>query len=303
MSSPTQPSFSMFLKCLFGPRLYRIHDMAQTQGKNYQPKPLESFCDGLIKLFTFTLQMGAYTSPIILVYLLRRGNNFPNGFSFADSLRNVIKFSTGFVFALLSVYCLRGIGRVKNSDYIRFISNLTLQQASSSSSTIKRRYDFDFSQWSVDFKWNESSLADEKKPPLPMMTDSKTSDALVDRMIAVPCNFITHLIAHTVGRWMIYPGSVGILQALMAPALIDGRKLLIERRKGIRYKLLAQDNNEIDCMFIDRRDSDESFGKKLVICCEGNAGFYESGIVVTPVHTGELHHAFDLILDLYVSFT
>ncbi|XP_013406643.1 protein ABHD16A-like [Lingula anatina] len=40
-------------------------------------------------------------------------------------------------------------------------------------------------------------------------------------------------------------------------------------------------------MFIDRRDSFEmSNGKYLVVCSEGNAGFYEIGCMVTPMDAG-----------------
>lgn len=53
----------------------------------------------------------------------------------------------------------------------------------------------------------------------------------------------------------------------------------------MRYKLLARDDNEIDAMFIDRRNSNQN-GNILVICCEGNAGFYEIGIMGTPIEAG-----------------
>ncbi|KAM9233403.1 phosphatidylserine lipase ABHD16A isoform 4-T4 [Dugong dugon] len=55
---------------------------------------------------------------------------------------------------------------------------------------------------------------------------------------------------------------------------------------GRRAKLLACDGNEIDTMFVDRRGTAEPQGQKLVICCEGNAGFYEVGCVSTPLEAG-----------------
>eukprot|EP00731_Ephydatia_muelleri_P024381 Em0016g652a len=55
-----------------------------------------------------------------------------------------------------------------------------------------------------------------------------------------------------------------------------------------RAKLLATDGNHIDCIFIDRRGSSDSDpnNSKLVICCEGNAAFYEAGMIGIPLSAG-----------------
>lgn len=52
-----------------------------------------------------------------------------------------------------------------------------------------------------------------------------------------------------------------------------------------RAKLLSSDGNYIDCMFIDRRGSPDitAKGNKVVICCEGNAAFYELGMIEIPL--------------------
>lgn len=39
-------------------------------------------------------------------------------------------------------------------------------------------------------------------------------------------------------------------------------------------------------MFIDRRNDDNERSNILVVTCEGNAGFYEAGIMVTPISLG-----------------
>lgn len=54
---------------------------------------------------------------------------------------------------------------------------------------------------------------------------------------------------------------------------------------GQRSKLLTSDGNHIDTMFVDKRNQGPK-GKILVICCEGNSGFYEFGIMTTPVKAG-----------------
>lgn len=69
---------------------------------------------------------------------------------------------------------------------------------------------------------------------------------------------------------------------MLESLLIQGRAKLIEENKAKRFKLLTIDNNEIDSLFVDNRDKDNN-GKTLVICSEGNAGFYEIGIMTTPL--------------------
>ncbi|GAB0201598.1 phosphatidylserine lipase ABHD16A [Grus japonensis] len=85
---------------------------------------------------------------------------------------------------------------------------------------------------------------------------------------------------------MLFPGSVRLLQKALLPVLLQGQARLVEECGGQRAKLLACDGNEIDTMFVDRRDGPDPRGKTLVICCEGNAGFYEVGCLSTPLEAG-----------------
>lgn len=221
------------------------------------------------------------------MYLIRKGSNSSQSGP-SDSIKAFIKLVTGLIIAAFGAICVRGIARLKNTDYINFVNALNIvKQSTPTSDVVKRKYDFDFSYWPVDFKWSESHLADAGKFPQPLPKRSSSSQISANRFISVPCNFISYFLARSVARWMIYPGSVGLLQALMGPALLDGRKLLVERQKGKRYKLLAQDDNQIDCIFIDKRNANSSYGKTLVIGCEGNTGFYECGVIVTPIHAGK----------------
>jgi len=77
------------------------------------------------------------------------------------------------------------------------------------------------------------------------------------------------------------------MQSGFAETLLTGRTFLLERR-GKRAKLLAADGNEIDTMFMDKRSSVDirERGDTLVITCEGNAGFYEVGLMTTPLKAG-----------------
>lgn len=84
---------------------------------------------------------------------------------------------------------------------------------------------------------------------------------------------------------MIYPGSVKLIQSFLHPVLVQGRAKLVEEEHAKRYKLRTVDNNDVDTIFVDNRNGSDANinGKTLVICSEGNAGFYEIGIMTTPL--------------------
>ena len=58
------------------------------------------------------------------------------------------------------------------------------------------------------------------------------------------------------------------------------------QKGGKRHKVETADGNFIDTLFVDNRGSGTSEGRTLVICCEGNAGYYEVGILSTPLQLG-----------------
>lgn len=84
---------------------------------------------------------------------------------------------------------------------------------------------------------------------------------------------------------MIYPGSVKLIQSFLHPVLVQGRAKLVEEEHAKRYKVRTIDNNDVDTIFVDNRAASDGNinGKTLVICSEGNAGFYEIGIMTTPL--------------------
>lgn len=102
----------------------------------------------------------------------------------------------------------------------------------------------------------------------------------------LPCEIAAYVAIHTFGIRMLYPGSIRLLQSFLHPILVQGRAKLIEEDNAKRYKLKAIDGNDIDTVFIDNRPSltdKQNNGRTLVICSEGNAGFYEIGIMSTPI--------------------
>lgn len=92
---------------------------------------------------------------------------------------------------------------------------------------------------------------------------------------------------HTFGIRLLYPGTIGLVQSYFHKLLIRGRAKLVEDENGIRFKVKTIDNNDLDTMFIDNRaratSETQKNGQILVICSEGNGGFYEIGIMATPL--------------------
>lgn len=56
--------------------------------------------------------------------------------------------------------------------------------------------------------------------------------------------------------------------------------------KTKRAKIKTADGNHVDTMFVDNRNAMNLTGRTLVICCEGNASYYELGIMATPMDQG-----------------
>uniref|UniRef100_A0A671YTD9 Abhydrolase domain containing 16A, phospholipase n=1 Tax=Sparus aurata TaxID=8175 RepID=A0A671YTD9_SPAAU len=207
-----------------------------------------------------------YSSPLLLCYLYRKGCRLIS----------------------LNIYVYRlvaqlKITRWKNSEYLQFISILEEAKKNHTPANKKRVrcYDFDFSYWPLDFSWTEVSSPKQSKAGVSLLKPEPRLRGAADSVL----NSV-FLITHSFGRRMLYPGSVGLLQKAMRPMLQQGQARLIEEFDGQRNKLVACDGNEIDTMFVDRRRDGGQNGQTLVICCEGNAGFYEVGCMNTPLEGG-----------------
>lgn len=131
-----------------------------------------------------------------------------------------------------------------------------------------RRFDFDFDFFPINFF--ATNRVEDKKNETRKIASS------------APCRLLGYLAIHTFGVKMIYPGSVRLLQKYLHPMLLQGRSKLIEEEGGKRFKLHTVDGNDIDTIFVDNRGRSTN-GSTLVLCSEGNAGFYEIGIITTPL--------------------
>ncbi|MGH0157688.1 UNVERIFIED_CONTAM: hypothetical protein FKN15_034280 [Acipenser sinensis] len=163
--------------------------------------------------------------------------------------------------------CFLGIGRWTNPEYVQFIT--ILEETKKNNSPQNKGQ-------------SPGGVALLKPEP----KHRGATDSVLNSVGKLPCQIISYLIANSFGRRMLYPGSVCLLQKAMMPMLNQGQARLVEECGGQRAKLVACDGNDIDTMFVDKRNSQGERGKKLVICCEGNAGFYEVGCVNTPLEVG-----------------
>ncbi|XP_001375749.1 protein ABHD16B [Monodelphis domestica] len=164
----------------------------------------------------------------------------------------------------------------------------------------------DFKTWPVDFRWDEVKSQSRSLPALggagaatgilrKLSITSTSTDSqddpdsnFLDHIRDLPRQLASYVLAHSLGRWLVYPGSLVIATKALLPGLLRGQALLQDRYKGQRAKLLACDGNEIDTMLVDRRKcpGPQNRGLRLVICCEGNAGFYETGCLSAPLEAG-----------------
>uniref|UniRef100_A0A8C4ZNK9 Abhydrolase domain containing 16A, phospholipase n=1 Tax=Gadus morhua TaxID=8049 RepID=A0A8C4ZNK9_GADMO len=273
----------MWLRIFFGPNLQRIHSSpgqsrpeiylhspSISQGWNYQPLRLEKHTDSVIGWASVLWSLSYYSSPLLLCYLYKKGE-----FGLVKFVP-VSQYVGTVLICLLGVVCLRGWGRWKNSEYVQFFSILEETRKNNTPSNkvrLEPLFFFPLSKAGVSLLKPESRLRG-------------AADGVLQQVRTLPCHVISFLIAHSFGRRMLYPGSVGLLQKFMRPMLQQGQAKLIEEFNGQRNKLVACDGNEIDTMFVDRRADGRPGGSTLVICCEGNAGFYEVGCMNTPLEGG-----------------
>eukprot|EP00099_Drosophila_melanogaster_P020834 NP_647880.1 uncharacterized protein Dmel_CG1309 [Drosophila melanogaster] len=263
-----------FLNYVFGPNLYmEYRGVPEPQRKMYEAGAVEKFGEQILSTLSVMWSVGYYTSPLLVTFLYRRG------YLVTDSIPTLAKITTSVGLIVILSLVMRGLGRKQSRSYSNMIKALVRAKSSKApgdANSELRRFDIEFNAWPVDFDV-KALTGDTKKP----VVTARRREPI--QLATLPCEAIAYLAINTFGLSMIYPGSVKLLQKLMRPMLISGRAKLIEDDNGIRYKVKTIDSNEIDTLFIDNRPNNVGNGKTLVICSEGNAGFYEVGIMATPV--------------------
>lgn len=220
-----------------------------------------------------------YTSPLIITFLYRRG------YFVAESITTFAKVSTGIGLLVVISLCMRGFGRSTSANYTKFVKALQNAKSNVSNADAKdklREFDFEFSDWPIDFNVKDANGDGSKRYDV-VLNSNRTKPFWISTL---PCEIAAYIAIHTFGIRMLYPGTIRLLQSFLHPILVQGRTKLVEEENAKRFKLKTIDGNDIDTVFIDNRHyatDNKANGRTLVICSEGNAGFYEIGIMTTPI--------------------
>uniref|UniRef100_A0A1B0G8V5 Uncharacterized protein n=1 Tax=Glossina morsitans morsitans TaxID=37546 RepID=A0A1B0G8V5_GLOMM len=142
---------------------------------------------------------------------------------------------------------------------------------------VLRLFDFEFSYWKVDFDAKRVQSNERIGKDVGVKKGRHHF-----RWTTFPCQIIAYLGMQTFGIRMAYPGCLKLLENYMRPILVTGRAKLIAETNAQRFKIRTLDCNEIDTIFVNNRGRSMN-GEILIICSEGNASFYEIGIMSTPL--------------------
>ncbi|RZC36540.1 abhydrolase domain-containing protein 16A [Asbolus verrucosus] len=246
--------------CMFGPRLIEIYG------------------SGSVELFAIW-KIGVYTSPFLVGILYQRGYLCIEGVGPLTKLVTSIS-----VILVVSYYC-KGLGRCRNPTYMKFLTTLGAAHKRMTPEIKQQlsKYNFEFHSWPVEFDMHD--MRQDLLRPKTYINRPILHHNIFQYITSFPLRIIAYVAIHTFGIRLIYPGSIGVLQMILEQSLLQGRSRLIEFNHGERTKLRTIDNNDIDTMFIDKRNTSQN-GNTLVICSEGNAGFYEIGIMITAIESG-----------------
>lgn len=219
--------------------------------------------------------LGYYSSPVLLTFLYRRG------YFDLKVIASLDKVAVGLTMVIAIAFCMRGIGRERSESYQRFFSRFNAAKTNPKDPELRNalvEFDFEFKHWPLDWSIKQSRLKVQPSTVLSIFKEKSLG------IVQIPYEVASYLAIHTFGLKMIYPGSLGLLQRHFHPLLVEGRQRLVQDHGGVRRKIQTVDDNEIDLMFVDNRaTTDSNNGRTLVICSEGNAGFYEIGIASTPL--------------------
>ncbi|KOB70369.1 Protein BAT5, partial [Operophtera brumata] len=251
----------------------------------YQPHKIEEYADIVISvLASYILQTNVfysvsyYMSPFIGMYMYRRG------FFTVQESETLVKLFTGIGCFLFMAFLIRAYGRVRNPQYMMFLDALNSPKEDLQAYLSRvRRFDFEFYAWPATYEipynpdnpcWNRSQ---------PFVSKENNHLPFYQKCIV---KSLAYIAVHTFALRLIYPGSLGLIQLMLWNPLVHGRASFIEDSDGQRVKVITADGNSIDTMFVDCRNRPHPNGKILVICSEGNSGFYEIGIMNTPLKAG-----------------
>jgi len=260
---------SSLFKWIFGPRLLQYEGALP-----YEALALERWGETALSALQCARTVAVYTSPLVLPWGIRRG------WLTVEGGLLISKFLAGVGLVVGVAIIMRTVGRATNPAYRKFISVLSqaTDNYTAANKKLMEKYDFQFSAWPVDFDIRNSSPRSESRKYLSSATEHySVSNSML--------NLVSWLLTHSFGLSLVYPGSMSLMQMMVEKPLLEGRTKLVQEYGGVRNKVITEEGNQIDTIVVDRKNQGPN-GDTLVICCEGNAGFYEIGMMMTPVKCG-----------------
>lgn len=258
------------LRCTWGPRL-RSFNLCQPEPA-YLPPKWERWGDNVV-LGTSSLAWALLTSlPILLLLVLRLLSQLRwreeatvgiVAVVHTSALSRLIYF---FGFLRLSGQVMRGVGRMGSAEYVGW-HQVYRDAAAGGAGAAKLLEVSDYEPRPVTYT--------AKRPETPRKFLPAAAVAIPSgwQGLALRMPGISHQIAKTLARRLIYPGSVFFLQRQMQPFLLQGRGQLIQQHHCQRFCVKSRFGDAIDCMLCDRRGR-SSIGQRLFITSEGNASHY-----------------------------
>lgn len=198
------------------------------------------------------------------------------------------------------LFIARGVLRSRNADYKTFMvswkkveatrraheqapSRSTAKHMHNALEDVDTRFIYDASHRPYTLRMDKDTA-----PPLNLFVPTRQTLLASNGLgILDPLYYhVTRWLAYTVCRPLMYPGSMALLNFALHQSLTNSRCDLFKKGNTRRHKVLSATGQDIDCIHIDRRGSGGQPGTKLFICCEGNASFYEIGVMHTPLKQG-----------------
>ncbi|KAI6176790.1 AB hydrolase-1 domain-containing protein [Aphelenchoides bicaudatus] len=238
----------------FGPELYSTYSPKRQYGANF----FESMGNKMIYSARVVESLLWTTSPILTYYVLTRYHLYTINDCFAYAQM---------IFAYLFIgYFTRFCGRHFNPLYSQFIADYSVGVEQ-------------FRKGQMITKNSPVSFVAKPNPNLWYI--EPPAHNLHGSMLKIWLNKIAaYCCVHTFGRRMLYPGSLCILKTLLFQHVCQNRLKLILEMNGERWQIQSTDGNIIDGILFNRREPFPD--APLIICCDGNGGFYETGILKTP---------------------
>lgn len=267
------------MKCFYGPRLYKIFKGGYEN--KYKPNRLERWPD-LVFITTQALSPLFYwMCPFLISYWIYNPNAW---YKSMDLLLDWIGVIIG---GAAGLYFARGVGRCLNKTYLDFLNDC-FDYGEVERPGLRERvrhYDYDFSFFPTTYTIGPKVSFWEKYEIFRLNPFKTRTNMHLPVYKRIPLQLFGFLAAHTFGIALMYPGKIRAIQFAFRDALLAGRSTLVEIYCGQRSKVYTADENDIDVMIVDARRNQPN-GHILVVCCEGNSGFYEIGIMGPLLEAG-----------------